>query len=477
MKNHPMSDLFFNQGNKQAIEEVKYLRLAQILSIDLTNMMCNILILDKTSFRQNVPLPLPMVYPGGGIIAVPTKGAHVVVGIRPMQMPLILAYYPFNTMAPDSYFAMFKQTYGFPEELQEGEILIRARGDSAKCLSCKIISLLTAWEANLDPTTMMEQCPNCKAPAFAMDPTTQLPVAGSINKQILGSTLRMTPQAELIYFADNIMSKEDGDTQGLFELYIDGKTGNVSFANAGNISFDSSGDFFVKCQNYTVKADNSVTETTQNKNFDTAQSLVESCQDRTFNAVNSLNFKASSINESITTTLSQNMTDRVLVISGTDSYEAASSTVFIEGDSDGNGRLIQIGTATSMASDDLELYGDEIKNVYGESTVTIVGAASITASSTYSLSATEALSLSGSQTILNNGTLAVARVGDSALSTIASDPAFWAFFNSLINFLTVFSTDTPPAFAASKAAAATAAALAPASMKSLITSGNGTVLA
>ena len=112
----------------------------------------------------------------------------------------------------------------------------------------------------------------------------------------------------------------------------------------------------------------------------------------------------------------------------------------------------------------------------GTSDVTIVGAASVTASSDYDLSvggsadisATGILTIGGETTIINNGTLAVARETDSTISKIATDPAFWAYVAALTSFLTTFSSDTPPAFTASKAAAATAAALKPASLRSLV---------
>jgi hypothetical protein len=319
-----------------------------------------------------------------------------------------------------------------------------------------VVSPLAAWEANVDPATMIEQCPasNCNAPAVVMDPDTQLPVPGSLKKQILGSTLRMTPQADLLYQADNIMSPDKGDKQNIFKLYIEGKTGNVSFMNAGDINFQSNGTFYVGCQNYTVKADNAITETTQSRNQNVNQTVVESIQDRVFNATNSLLFQAQTLSDKIAGTLSQSAASRVLNISGGDSYEANTSTVFISGDILGNGRLTQIGTAINSVVDDLELYGNEVKNVYGDSTATIVGNVSATiANGNYELLVAKGhvsiaamagtLNLSGSQMVLNQwssgpmGYLGqgIARVTDKVLINSAVDPAFISYFNSLTVFL------------------------------------------
>jgi len=501
-----LSDLFFNQGNRQAVEEVKYLRLAQITSVDTVNMMCSLNILDKTSTRTTVPIPMPMAYPGGGIFAVPTVGTHVVVGIRPMQMPLVLGYYPLNTMAPDSYYQMYKQVYGMPEDLQEGEVYIRVRGDSAKCLTCGVTSLLTAWEANINATTLIEQCPNCHAPAFLMDPVTQLPLPASINKQLLGSTLYMTNQAELSYMADNLMDQSAGDKTSLFQLYINGKTGEVTFANAGDVSFESNGTFSVQCQNYMVKADNAVTEMTQNKSFDTNQSLVEGSQDRTINADNSINLNSYSLNETLTGPANLSMSDRYLSIDNSDSYEAASATVFISGDPLGNGRVTQIGTATGSVPDQMILYGNEFRNVYGDSTVEITGDISTTlATGDYELialkghisiaAATGTLNLSGNQIVLNSWAgpptipasmgytgQGISRINDTVVSDVASDPKFWPFVQALTAFLNLFISEAPSvlppgALSGSIAAAAAAVKLAPSSLTSKITTGNITVLA
>lgn len=474
--NHPTPDLFFNHGNRASIEEVKYLRIAQILSVDTVNMMCELNVLDKTATRSTVPLPLPMVYPGGGIIAVPTRGAHVVVGIRAMQMPLILAYYPFNTMAPDSYFQMYKQVYGMPETLQEGEIYIRARSDSAKCVACGVVSLLTAWEANIDTTTGIEQCPanQCNAPASVLDAATGLPLPGSVNKQFMGSTLRMTPQAELFYQADNIMSPEKGDTSRVFKLYINGVTGDVSFINANDISFQSNGNFYVGCQNFTVKADQQITETTQNKNTNTNQTTAANFTDHVMNATSSLTLQAQTLNHMITGFLNETMLNRTVSIAkavdgsgGADTYEAASHTVFISGDQNSLGRITQIGlidgSTTNAISDELDLYGAEVKNVYGTSTVTIVGASTAAYTSNYgltvggnlsqsvtgswtstsasaNLTATGAFNLHGTNLIFNGGTLPTARQTDATVINAATDPTFINFFTLLQTFLTAFVT-------------------------------------
>lgn len=471
-----MSEMFFNTGNRQAIEDVKTLRLAQIIAVDTKNMMATINILDGTSYRTTVPLPLPMVYPGGGIIAVPGRGAHVVVGIRAMQMPLILGYYPYNTMSPDSYFQMFKQMYGFPETFEEGEVFIRARGKSAKCITCGTVSTLDAWQARLQPTTNIELCPNtaCNTPAVNLGPN-GLPVDGpngepAYNKQFMGSTLRMTADAQLFYQADNIMSPEKGDTSNIFKFHIDGASGDVTLSDARNIRFLSSGDFYVRCQNYTVKADNSITETTQNKNFNSNDTVSDSVQSHILTATDTIAHVAQTLVATVAGYMSHTVGSRVLQIKNSDSYSAVGQTITVTGSSNGvvtsgPARLTQIGlsdgSTTSTISDDLELYGAEIRNVHGSSTVTIVGAATFAASSTYgltvgtdytqnvtgswtgtsasaNLTATGAFNLHGLNLIFNNGTLGVARVSDTVLVTATSDPVFINYFTLLKTFLDSF---------------------------------------
>ena len=487
MNPHHSPDLFFNKGTSTAIDDVKYLRLATIISVDTVKMVCDLMLGDKTSPRTGVPIPLPMVYPGGGIFAIPSRGAQVVVGIRAMQMPLILAYYPMNMMAPDSYFQMFKQVYGIPENLQEGEVFIRARGDSAKCLNCDVISLLLEWEANVDPGTTIERCPNCNVAALTMDPTSQLPVAGSLVKQVMGSTLRMTPQAELFYQADNIMSPDKGDTRNIFKLYINGQTGEVSFMNAGDISFQSNGQFYIGCQNFILKSETGISEVAQQRVASVTSGNgtdVETTQSKTITALDTLSLNAPAINETAGGFLTQKAADRVSQIvgdglpgiGGTDSYETGSQTVVVSGDASGLGRLVQIGTSdgktTSFLFDELDLYGSEIKTIYGTQAVSVVGASSWKVGGI--------LNIAAPVISLNTGKLPVARVSDSAVSTAVSDPAFWAFMNAITTFLAVFQTEagalTPP-MTGSIAAAAVIEGLMPTSIKSLITSGAKGVLA
>jgi hypothetical protein len=371
---------------------------------------------------------------------------------------------------------MFKQVYSIPENFQEGEVFIRARGDSAKCLACNNISLLLAWEANVDPSTTIEKCPSCHVAALTMDPTTQLPVIASLKKQIMGSTLRMTPQAEFSYQADNIMAPEKGDTQNIFKLYINGKTGEVSFMNASKIAFQSSGQFVVGCDKFIVKANTSILESTPSKTLVSTAgdgALVESCQTRSISALARVSISAPSINETASGIMSLTAADRqvslgTLLNPGTDSLETGSQTHTITGDASGTGRVVQIGTSDKKTvpflTDVLDNYGSEVTTIYGAQAVTVVGASSWKVGGP--------LAISGNPVVLNGGIKPVARVGDYALSSAVSDVAFWAFIEAMSAFLSAFITDgaaVSPPMTATVAAATAAVALLPSSMKSLIT--------
>ena len=69
----------------------------------------------------------------------------------------------------------------------------------------------------------------------------------------------------MIYQADNLLGTENGDASNPLQLYINGKTGDVTLSDANDIKMSAQGEFSVKCNNYRVLAATAITETTQNK--------------------------------------------------------------------------------------------------------------------------------------------------------------------------------------------------------------------
>jgi hypothetical protein len=88
---------FFDKGNENLTDQIDKVRVGSIAAVNTAQMTAEVTWLDDKGGRTKVPLSMPMVGPGFGIMAVPTRGTIVAVGMRAMQMPLILAYYPATT--------------------------------------------------------------------------------------------------------------------------------------------------------------------------------------------------------------------------------------------------------------------------------------------------------------------------------------------------------------------------------------------
>lgn len=500
---HSPMNLFFNHGNREALEQVKGLRLAKIASVNVDDMVAEIEFLEESTGKTRVPLPMPTAYPGGGIFSVPKKGAMVIVGIRSMQVPIILGYYPFNAFTPDSYFAISRQVFGIPDELSEGDVFMRAASPFAKCAACGVTSALEGFEANLDPNSLIERCPNCSAPAFVNDENGQI---AKLNKLLLGMTLHMRADGKLFIQGDNQASRENGDTERLIKIVIDGVTGNMTIADAGDLNVTAQGSVFLGCKKMTVKSDGPIEEVADSRVANIGNDSVENVMNKTIQAANTVLATAQTLSLKALGIMNLGADTRATTVTGDDVLSAGSLIASIDADREVQvgandieeiilSKTVTIGTTlgvTVKGGSTMDVGIDHKVTVTGALTekcgsysMTVTGASSTSVTGAYSVAATGAVtiassgstaSLAGTSVILNGGTLGVARLTDTALSSTASDPAFWLFVNNLIAFLTVFSADSAP-FTSSKSAAAVAAASAPVSITSAINSASATVKA
>jgi hypothetical protein len=507
--NRPIANLFFNHGNRDAVEQVKHLRLGRIVGVNIDDMVAEIEFLEESSGKTRVPIPMPTAYPGGGIFAVPKAGALVLIGIRSMQMPIIIGYYPNNAYSPDSYFSISQQVFGIPDALAEGDIFMRAAADSAKCLSCGVVSSLTAWASNMDPTTLIERCPNCQTPAYTNDDQNLI---SQLNKVQLGTTLHIRSDGKIMIQGDNTAARENGDTDRLLKVVIDGVTGNVTVADAGDVNVSASGDIFLSGNKLTIHAAanlelqaDTIIKNINNEDVESVLSKTITASDTILLAAETVTIQAAGISNvgadtRITTVVNSDTLDvgsdltvsvgtglsggdRVFSITGNDTLDITLNRIVtiggLLGETVTGGATLSIGgaqTVTVTGASSTTIGGARTLAVTGADTTTIGGIYSLTATGAASIISSAIMHLTGTNVILNNGTRAVARVNDTAASTAASDAAFWAFYNALIAFLSTFAADSTP-FVASQAAAGVAAGLAASSINSVITSGNTTVKA
>lgn len=492
------SSLFFGKGNSEAVDQVKNLRLAKITAVDTEDMVVDVEFLEETAGKTRVPIPMPMAYPGGGIYTVPKAGSLVIIGMRSMQTPVILGYYPFNAFSPDSYFALHRQVFGIPDDLSEGDILMRAASGFAKCATCNVISPVEAFAANLNPTTLVEQCPNCNSPAFVND---DQGLIQQLNKLLLGMTIHMRSDGKLFIQADNLLSRENGDTQRLLKIMVDGVTGNITISDAGDWNLTANGDIFESSTNRTINvlgqheeiADTRVVNTNQNvvenmvsKTVQAADTLLHIAQTLSLKALGTMNVKANVLSEIVDT-------DHV--------YSAGSLTAEVDGDrlygiggddeeQITGSKTIGIGTTlgvTVLGGTTISVGGDFSTTVVGASSTTIGGAYSVSATGTISLVSAAQASITGTTVVFNGGVLPVARKTDATLINNLTDPTFMAFLIGLQTILTDLQTvynlhthisaipgnPTGPTNAPSTASVPTP----PTSVTGKINAGNTTVLA
>lgn len=503
-----MGNPFFGQGNREALEQVKGLRLAKITSVNVDDMVAEIEFLEESSGKTRVPIPMPMSYPGGGIFSIPKKGAIVLVGIRAMQMPMIISFYPFNVFSPDSNYAIMKQVFGMPDELSEGDVFLRAASQFAKCATCFVISSIAAWEAKLDPTTLVELCPNCEAPAHTVDESGKI---ASLNKIQLGMTLHMRSDGKLFFQGDNMSDRGEGDTQRLIKGVIDGVTGDVTLTDANDIVVDANGNSSLTCSKATTVALNGIEESSDSRVENVTLDSIENVLNKTIDAddtvlitAETITARAAGIMDRSSGNLIESVDEDHTYVSGSlsaatsgnrtwvvgsvaipaDDFETIyGSTTVIIGGSVGEtitgGVTMTIGGAqavTVTGASSTTFSGGRTLVITGASTTTVTGAYSMSATGVVTLSSVAAMNISGATVVLNSGTLGVARLNDTTLSSAASDPVFWLFYNNLVAFLTTFAADSTP-FAASQAAAAIAVASATASITAKISSASTTVKA
>lgn len=490
--------MFFARGNQDALDQVKNLRLAKITSVDTEDMVVQIEFLEETTSKTRVPIPMPMAYPGGGIYTVPKAGAMVIVGMRSMQTPIILGYYPYNAFSPDSYFSLQRQVFGIPDQLSEGDILMRAASGFAKCAICNVISPTEAWSANVDPNTLAERCPNCNAPAYVND---EQGLIQKLNKLLLGMTMHMRSDGKLFIQGDNLLSRSNGDTQRLLKMIIDGVSGDITISDAGDWSITANGDLFESSKSRTIKVEGQSEEVADTRVVNTNQDVVESMVNKTVTAADTILHVAQTI--SIRALSAMNVKTPTLseIVEGDHLYSAGSLVAVVDGERTftvggddteeiTGSKTVEIGTTLSVT-----VVGGSTVAIGGNSVVEITGSETITAGGAYSISATGAItitssaqtSVTGTTVVFNSGVLPVARKTDATLINSATDPAFITFLSDLQTILTDLQTSynvhthisaapgvpTGPAVPLSTATVPTP----PTTVDGIIDQGNTTVLA
>lgn len=495
--------MFHGRGNSDIVDQVKNLRLAKITAVNLDDMVVDIEFLEESSGKTRVPIPMPSVYPGGGVFSVPKKGALVIVGLRSMQVPVILAYYPFNAFSPDSFYAISKQVFGIPDDLSEGDVFIRSASDSSKCIVCGVTSSNSAFEANIDPTELVERCPNCNAPAYVNDENGRIKV---LNKKQLGATFHMRSDGQIFIQGDNLASASNGDTERLLKIVINSVTGDITVQDAGDFIVNANGNAALDCKSLTITSNSKIEEGAASRSQQISGDSTESALNRTIQAKDTLSLAGNDISVKALSSITQESAGRSIVIGNTDTYVTGDLNATIQknrvvrvlGDDVETvtmSKSVTVGTTLTVSvsgGSTVSIGGAEVVSVTGDSTVTVggdhsfsvVGASSVVVGGAYSLQATGAASITSASTTdiagsivrFNAGVLAVARVTDTTLSNAASDGQYWAFIGNLVAFLTTFAVDSTP-FVASQAAAAVAAASIPFGITSKITSGNTTVKA
>ncbi len=491
--------LFFNHGNREALEQVKNLRLAKITAVDTEDMVVEIEFLEETTGKTRVPIPMPMAYPGGGIYTVPKAGALVLVGLRSMQTPIIIGYYPYNAFSPDSYFALQRQVFGIPDPLSEGDIFMRAASGFAKCSVCNVISPSEAWTTNIDPNTLVERCPNCNVPAYVND---DQGLIQKLNKLLLGMTMHMRSDGKLFIQGDNLLSRANGDTQRLLKMVIDGVSGDITISDAGDWNLTANGDLFESSNNRTISVAGQSEEVADTRVVNTNQDVVENMVNKTVTAADTLLHVAQTISLRALTAMNVKTPSLTDIVEGDHLYSAGSLVASIDGDraydvgGDDSEDIVGSKTITIGTTLSVTVVGGSTVAIGGDSTVKITGSSSSTVLGTYSISATGAISITstggstsvtGTTVVFNGGVLPVARKTDATLINNATDPAFITFLGDLYTILNdlqgsynvhthisgVPTTPTGPAVPLSTATVPTP----PTTVDGIIDQGNTTVLA
>ena len=454
------------------VEDIKSLRLATITFVDARTMLADIEFLDDKTSRSGVPLPVPTMYPGGGVIAVPTEGAVVVVGMRAQQVPLVLAYYPYNVFTPGSVFQQVMNMWGMSESLSPGDVYLRARSDSAKCQVCNVISSIEAIQATADPETTLTYCPNCKTPSATVDSDG---VVTAVNTQILGATFHMRADGTIFLQSSNLQSPDQGDASRLFKLAIDGRTGDMTLEGVGDLNVDASGDAYLGCRNLTLNASGAIEENATERRYNTASEVLENSLARVIQAADTLKMLAPMISLAATAAggtglISHEADNRTASVKLSDilsageislttvSDEAAGSsgdrTVLIAGDDDelvlgaksvSGAKEISVQAATTLTLQGLspanadgslsESPGSKVAlgtNLSAETTGTML----IQSTGDGEIKSLATMKVTGASVLLNNGSLGVARTTDA----IQLNAAFTSFLTSLMTWLTNFQT-------------------------------------
>lgn len=441
-------NLFYHKGNSEALEQVKSLRLAKVTSVNAGDMVVDIEYLEESGGRTRVPIPMPSAYPGGGIYCVPRKGALVLVGVRVMQSPVIVAFYPFNTFSPDSYNAIAKQVFGIPDQMSEGDILFRAASDSARCTVCGTTSLMTSWEINVDPTTLIERCPNtsCEAPAYVNDKSGKII---KTNKKQLGTTLHLQSDGTVFFQGDNLSSVENGDTSRLFKFVIDGVTGDVTVSDANDVNIFGGGQANLDFRSVAITADDTITESANSRSQNISTSSLEVALNRTIQATDTLLETANILSLKALSTMNVESLNRSVTIGDSDTYSVGTLVAYVD-----ESRTVTIGSPDNPTpSNDTEIItgsksvtvgADLAFTVTGNKSVVVTGDFSTTITKTGSISSVGAmtiastganLALNGTSVVLNGGTLAVARKTDATLIDNLTDSTFITFMSNLIVLL------------------------------------------
>jgi len=442
--------LFFSQGNRDALDSVKALRLAKITAVDTVDMVVDIEFLEESSGKTRVPIPMPSAYPGGGIYSVPRKGAVVIVGIRAMQVPIILAYYPFNAFSPDSYYAISKQVFGIPDDLAEGDIFMRPAANAARCVVCGVTSSLTAWESNLDNTTLIERCPNCNIPAYVLDENSQIK---TLNKLQLGSTFHMRSDGKIFIQGDNLANSEDG-VGSQFKIVIDGVTGNVTITDAGDFDLSANGNVSLSGKDIAMSASGTIAQSMTSKTENIDGDRFESAVNRTIQASNTLLATAATLSLRALADMNAEADSRVTTVGKTDTYATGTliatvnqnRTVTVNGaDSEtvAGAKTMSVGTALSLTVGGgvtVAIGGSETVTVAGSSLTKVTGTYGVTSTGAMSLISSAQISLTGTSIVLNGGVLPVARKTDATLINAVTDPTFMQFLTDLQTILTDIQT-------------------------------------
>ena len=162
----PGKNFFLNNGDKDTTELSQRIRIGTVTAVDTDKATVTIDWLDKSGSRTEVPLNMPFLERGWGMMVMPKLYATVVCAMRPYDFPVIIAYLPPNFMHPKNYWTDYKFIANLTPDvpLNSGEIVIRNLIGKAKCDQCKKVYTLAEWAATytLDKASgyRMEQCPN-----------------------------------------------------------------------------------------------------------------------------------------------------------------------------------------------------------------------------------------------------------------------------------------------------------------------------